>query len=198
VPAAQEPAEGGSAVAEDLPALLAALSARVSQLEAQVAEQQPRDGLTLCVFSGDLDHLIAAFILGLGATAYDMEVDMFFTFWGIAALRDARKKAKKNLMGKMFGWMLPSGSSDLPLSQMNLAGAGKRMIRGLMRSRGVLSLEEMIAEAGTLGVRLHVCEMSMDLMGIQRAELIDYPQLDVCGVGSFLSLARDSRQTLFL
>jgi peroxiredoxin family protein len=187
------PGQGG-----DLAAQLAGLQARVAQLEAKLEDQAVSDRLTLCVFSGDLDHLIAAFIMALGATAYDMQVDMFFTFWGITALRDARRKAKKDLVGRMFGRMLPAGSRALPLSRMNMAGAGVKMIRHLMRSKGVHSLEDMIREAGGFGVRVHVCEMSMDLMGIKREELIDYPDLDVCGVGTFIALAKDSRQTLFM
>jgi len=183
---------------DELAAQLAGLQARVAQLEAQVKEQAVTDRLTLCVFSGDLDHLIAAFVMALGATAYDMQVDMFFTFWGITALRDARRKASKDLVGKMFGRMLPAGSRALSLSRMNVAGAGVKMIRHLMRAKGVHSLEDMIREAGELGVRIHVCEMSMDLMGIKREELIDYPDLDVCGVGTFVALAKDSRQTLFM
>lgn len=177
---------------------LQALEERVRQLESRLGEQSVSDRLTLVVFSGDFDHLVAAFIIALGATAYDMQVDVFVTFWGVTALRDGRKHLKKNPTGAMFDRMLPAGSRELPLSRMNMAGAGVRLFRRLMREKGVHSLEEMIHEAGQLGVRVHVCEMSMELMGIQRTELIEYPGLDVCGVGTFIALAKDSRQTLFL
>lgn len=180
---------------DELIGRVAALTAEVELLKAR---PELSENLVMCVFSGDLDRLIAAFIIALGATAYDMPVDLFFTFWGISALRDAKKHAKKDLMGTLFGAMLPKGSEQLPLSQMNMAGVGAKMIRGLMASKGVRSLESMIQEAGELGVRVHVCEMSMRLLGISASELIDYPNLDICGVGSFISLTRDSRQTLFI
>jgi len=184
---------------EDDPALrLQALEERVRQLEGKQAEQSVSDRLTMVVFSGDFDRMVAAFIIALGATAYDMQVDLFVTFWGITTLRDGRKHLKKDLVGTMFDRMLPAGSKDLPLSRMNMAGAGVKLFRRLMREKNVRSLEDMIREAGQLGVRVHACEMSMDLMGIRREELIDYPDLDVCGVGTFIALARDSRQTLFI
>jgi peroxiredoxin family protein len=182
----------------DAAARLQALEERVRQLENRLAEQAVADRLTLVVFSGDFDHMVAAFIIALGATAYDMQVDLFVTFWGITALRDGRKRLKKDLVGTMFDRLLPAGSRELPLSRMAMAGAGVRLFRRLMREKGVRSLEDMIREAGQLGVKVHACEMSMGLMGIRREELLDYPDLDVCGVGTFIALARDSRQTLFI
>lgn len=193
-----QPVTTPKAGGDDPATRLQALEERVHQLESRLAEQSVSDRLTMVVFSGDFDRLVAAFIIGLGATAYDMQVDLFVTFWGITALRDGRKHLKKDLTGAMFDRMLPAGSDELSLSRMNMAGAGVKLFRRLMREKGVRSLEDMIREAGQLGVRVHVCEMSMDLMGIQREELIDYPDLDVCGVGTFIALARDSRQTLFI
>ncbi len=183
---------------DDPAARLQALEERVRQLESKLAEQSVSDRLTMVVFSGDFDRLVAAFIIALGATAYDMQVDLFVTFWGITALRDGRKHLKKDLVGTMFDRMLAAGSKELSLSRMNMAGAGVKLFRRLMREKGVHSLEDLIREAGQLGVRVHACEMSMGLMGIQREELIDYPDLDVCGVGTFIALAKDSRQTLFI
>jgi len=186
---------------DDLEARLASIEGRLGELVGQlgeVKEDMPKDALTIGVFSGDLDKILAAFIIALGATAYDMEVDMFFTFWATAALRDPRKNRKKDFMSRMFGWMLPKGSRKLGLSQMNMGGMGAKMIRDLMKKKGVTSLEDMIKQAGELGVRIHVCEMSMQLMGFDASELIDYPDLDICGVATFVDMAGESKQTFFL
>jgi peroxiredoxin family protein len=148
--------------------------------------------------SGNLDTTIAAFIIALGAVAYDIEVDMFFTFWASAALRDPKKSPPKRLLDRMFGMMLPKGSRALPLSKMQMAGIGPKMIRGVMKQRGVKSLEELMKDAGELGVRIHICEMSMNVMGLQAEEMIDYPNLDYVGVGTFIKLISESRQVLFL
>ena len=173
---------------------LTALEERIEDLKMDL----PKDMLTIGVISGDLDRIIAAFIIALGAAAFDMKVNMFFTFWGTAALRDPKKKPKKKFMEKMFGWMMPTGSKKLPLSNMNMAGMGPKMIRGLMKKHGVQSLEEMIHQAGEVGVNIYICEMSMDLMGFKREEMIDYPGLEYCGVGTYMGLASDSKQSFFL
>ena len=165
---------------------------------AELRSAVPGDALALGLISGHLDRVLAAFIIALGAAAYDMEVHMFFSFWSIAALRDPKKNASKNLLGKMFGWMLPNGSRKLKLSSMNMAGMGPKMIRGLMKRNGVPSLEEMIRQAGELGIKIYVCEMSMDLMGFKREEMIDYPNMAFVGVGTFVGLAQDAKQTFFL
>jgi peroxiredoxin family protein len=170
------------------------LLSRVEVLEQKAVS----DRLCIGMMSGNLDSTMAAFIIGLGAAAYDMEVDMFFTFWATAALRDPKKKPKKGLLDKMFGWMLPSSSRALPLSKMQMAGIGPKMIRGVMKARGVKSLEELMKEAGELGIRIHVCEMSMGVMGLKPEEMIDYPHLDFVGVGTFVSLLSDAKQVLFL
>ncbi len=171
-----------------------ALDARIEGLSHSCAPNR----LAIGLLSGQLDRILAAFIIALGAVAYDLEVDMFFSFWAVAALRDPKKKARKSFLGKMFGWMLPTGSRKLRLSSLNMGGIGPKLIRSLMRKKGVPSLEKMIEEAGQLGVRIHVCEMSMGLMGFQAEEMIDYPHLDYVGVGTFIHLAQESRQAFFL
>jgi peroxiredoxin family protein len=147
------------------------------------------DHLVIGVMSGSFDETMAAFIIAIGAAASEMEVDMFFTFWATAALRDPKKKVSKGMLDRMFGWMLPKGSKRLPLSKMQMAGIGPKMIRSVMKARNVRSLEELIQDAGELGVRIHVCTMSMDVMGIKGEELIDYPNIDYVGVGSFIGMA---------
>lgn len=178
------------------------LEAQVQLLEKQMKKMQanqPNDQLSIVVFSGDLDKVLAAMIIATGARAMDMEVKLFFTFWATAMLRDPKKNPKgKDLISKMFGMMLPKGSKKLKLSQMNMGGMGTAMIRDLMKKKHVASLEEMIATAGELGVEINICLMSMDLMGFQKEEMIDYPHLKYVGVGSYLADAGESRVQLFI
>ena len=170
------------------------LEMRVQALEGRA----PEDSLALGVMHGSLDYTIAAFIIALGAAAYDMKVDMFFTFWGTAALRDPKKSAKKGFIDRMFGWMLPRGTRKLPLSQMQMLGMGPKMIRRVMKAHGAESLEDLIKDAAEFGIRIHVCTMSMDLMGLKKEEMIDYPYLDYVGVGTFVDLFAKAKQCWFM
>jgi peroxiredoxin family protein len=173
-------------------------SARLDRLSEVVKTAGQQEKLSLIVFSGSLDRLIAAFVLATGAAAMGMQVSMFFTFWGTAALRRERVHVKKNFLARMFGWMLPKGVKKLPLSQMNMAGGGPAMIRYVMKKNGVASVEEMIELGKELGVELNVCTMSMDLLGIAPDEIIDYPNKSFCGVAKFLETAAPGKITMFL
>jgi peroxiredoxin family protein len=173
-------------------------TSRLDRLSELVKTTGQEEKLSLIVFSGSLDRLIAAFVLATGAAAMGMKVSMFFTFWGTSALRRDRVRVKKNLLGRMFGWMLPKGVKKLPLSQMNMAGGGPAMIRYVMKKNGVASVEEMIEIGKELGVELNVCTMSMDLLGINPDELIDYPNKGFCGVAKFLETAAPGKITMFL
>ena len=162
-------------------------------------EKGTKDQMSIVVFSGDLDKLLAALIIATGATAMDTEVKLFFTFWATAALRDKNKKVKgKNFISKLFGLMLPKGSTKVKLSKMNMMGMGTSMMKGLMKKNRVASLEEMLKTAGELGVEINICEMSMELMGFKKEEMIDYPNLNICGVASFLVDAEESKVQLFI
>jgi peroxiredoxin family protein len=155
--------------------------------------------LSMIVFSGDLDKALAAFIIATGAVAMGMDVVMFFTFWGTPILRNKDKEVGgKDFMGKMFGAMLPKGHSQMKLSKMNMGGMGTAMMKSLMKKKNVASLEQMLELAAELGVRIVVCEMSMDLMGFKREEMIDYPHLTYGGVAKFLEEAMSSRVQLFI
>ena len=152
---------------------------------------------TLVLFSGDLDKALASFIIANGAAAMGSKVTMFFTFWGINVLRRPRKVATaKNLIERMFGWMMPRGPDRLKLSKMNMAGMGTAMIKGIMRNKGVDSLPQLIRAAQEAGVRLIVCTMSMDLMGIRREELID--GVEEGGVATYLHEAEAGNVNLFI
>jgi len=162
-------------------------------------EKGTKDQLSMVVFSGDLDKQLAAMIIATGATAMDTSVKMFFTFWATAALRDKNKSAKgKDFMSKMFGLMLPKGTSKLTLSKMNMCGMGTSMMKGLMKKKNVNSLEDLFKIAAELGVEINICEMSMDLMGFKKEEMIDYPNLKYCGVGTYLADASESKIQLFI
>ena len=152
---------------------------------------------TFVVFSGDLDKTIAAFIMANGAAAMGRNVTIFFTFWGLNILRKPKKvKVSKDIVERMFGWMMPRGTKKLGLSRMNMGGIGAKMIRWIMKEKGVSSLEELMDNALAHGVRLVACQMSMDIMGIKKEELIDGVELG--GVATFLGSGEQSDMSLFI
>jgi peroxiredoxin family protein len=175
---------------------------QVKQLEEQIKQlqgSQPNDQISIIVFSGELDKALASMIIATGARAMDMEVKMFFTFWGTTMLRDKNKSGKgKDFMSKMFGFMLPRGTSKIKLSRLNMCGMGTEMLKGLMKKKNVASLEELFKIAAELGVEINICQMSMDLMGFKKEEMIDYPHLKYCGVATYLADAGESRVQLFI
>ncbi len=152
---------------------------------------------TIVVFSGDFDKLMAAFIIAGGAAAMGSRVTMFFTFWGLNALRRSRPpRVRKNLVERMFGFMMPTGAEKTALSRMNLGGLGLGMIKSIMRKKKVSSISELISEAQRSGVRLVACAMSMDLMGIRREELIE--GVEEGGVALYLQKAEQGTVNLFI
>ncbi|HBT84657.1 MAG: DsrE/DsrF/DrsH-like family protein [Fermentimonas sp.] len=156
-------------------------------------ENSKEDQLSVAIISGDMDKIMAVMIISLAAAAMDTKVKLFFSFWAIGALRDPKKKAKgKNFISKMFGMMLPKGRNKLKLSKFNMMGMGPAMMKGLMKQQGVMSLDEMFKQAGELGVEITVCEMTMNLMGFKKEEIIDYPHLRYAGAGTFVADAGES------
>ena len=152
---------------------------------------------TFIVFDNDLDKTIAAFIIANGSAAMGRNVTMFFTFWGLNILRKPKKvKVKKTFIEAMFGMMMPRGTKKLKLSQMNMCGMGAKMIRSIMKQKGVSSVEELIQSAIDHGVKVVACQMSMDIMGIKKEELIDGVELG--GVSTFLGSAELSDTSLFI
>ncbi|MFB3891693.1 MAG: FAD-dependent oxidoreductase [Phycisphaerae bacterium] len=173
----------------------AARAAHAAAPEAAASEMARRK--SIIVFSGDFDKVMAAFIIANGAAAMGSEVTMFFTFWGLNALRKpAGAKVRKTFIERMFGWMMPRGADELALSKMHMAGMGLAMIKGIMRKKNVASLPELIASARAAGVKLVACTMSMDLMGIKREELIE--GIEEGGVAMYLDRAEAGNVNLFI
>lgn len=156
-----------------------------------------KKGKTIVVFSGDLDKVLASFIIANGAAAMGRPVTMFFTFWGLNVLRKSRKhKVKKPLRDKMLSEMMPRGAKKLKLSKMNMAGMGTKMMRKVMKDKNVASLEVLIKQAKANHVKLVACTMSMDIMGIKKEELIE--GVELAGVASYLSDAEEADVNLFI
>jgi len=171
---------------------IAALERRIAELEAG----QPHDKVSMVVFSGDLDRVLAAFIIATGAAAMGQQVDMYFTFWGLTALKERTELDGKTLMQRMMALMTPGSSKGLPASRMNFLGAGPVMLRAMMKEKNVESLEQLMDLARELGVTIIACDMAQGVMGIRDSELM--PDLEHGGVGTFLASALRSRATLFI
>jgi peroxiredoxin family protein len=175
--------------------LQSTLEQTLSQLKTS-ATPPVSDRATLLVFSSDLDRLQAAFIVATGAAAMGQDVSMFFTFWGLSALKKQTVLAGKNLSEKMLSTMLPGGPDKAATSKLNMLGIGPLLLKRMMHANHVESVPSLIVLARELGVRFIACQMSMGLMGITKDELID--DIDYGGVATYLADATDSRLTLFI
>lgn len=186
-----------------LAAMLQTFEDRLTNLEqkvdsevAAIKEQLPEDKASIIVFSGDLDKTLAAFIIATGAATMGLEVTMFFTFWGLSAIKKQRMTEGKSLPERMMALMTPASSLEMAPSKMAFFGAGSVMLRQMMKDKEVASLEEMIALARELGVNIVACEMSMDVMGVKHEEMM--PDVKLGGVATFLAEATKSRVSLFI
>ncbi|MCM1036829.1 MAG: DsrE/DsrF/DrsH-like family protein, partial [Bacteroides sp.] len=154
-------------------------------------------GKTFVLFSDDLDKALATFVMANGAAATGEKVTIFFTFWGLNAIKKARKpKVKKDVFGRMFGMMLPSDSTSLKLSKMSMWGLGGKMMRHIMKRKNVDSLEQLRDAAVRSGVEFIACQMSMDVMGVSREELLDC--VTVGGVATYIDRADRANLNLFI
>jgi peroxiredoxin family protein len=160
--------------------------------------EAPARKATIVVFAGSMDKVMGAFIIATTAAAMGMETTMFFTFWGLSALKKGAASAacKRNWMQKMLGMMLPRGASSLPLSQLNMGGMGATMMKAIMSQKKIASLPELIEMAQDLEVRMIACQMSMDAMGICRDELLD--GVEVAGAATYVGEAKDGGLNLFI
>ncbi len=178
-----------------------ALQQQIDALKDEISglKNARKDQLSMAIVSGDLDKILATMIIALAAAASDTQVKLFFSFWSLAALRDPKKNpGGKDLISKMFGMMLPKSKNHLKLSNMNMAGMGPVMIKHLMKKKNVMSLDTMFKEAAELGIEITICEMSMNLMGFKKEEMIDYPHLRYAGATTFVNEAGESSIQLFI
>lgn len=154
-------------------------------------------GKTFIMFSDDLDKALATFVLANGAAATGQKVTIFFTFWGLNVIKKLHKpKAEKDIFGKMFGMMLPSSSKKLKLSKMSMGGIGGKMMRYIMKEKGIDSLESLRQQALENGVEFIACQMSMDVMGVKQEELLD--EVTIGGVATYMERADNANVNLFI
>ena len=165
-------------------------------LENKVIVDNNKKAQTIVVFSNDLDKALAAFIIANGAKASGYDVTLFFTFWGLNVLRKDNVNVKKSFIDKMFGMMMPKGADKLTLSKMNMGGLGSFMMKEVMKSKNISTLKELIKQAQDQGVKFIACQMSMDVMGIQKEELID--GVEIAGVAKYISASGNSNSNLFI
>ena len=151
---------------------------------------------TIVVFSNDLDKALAAFIIANGAKASGYDVTLFFTFWGLNILRKENVNVKKSFIDKMFGFMMPKGADKLTLSKMNMGGVGSMMMKWVMKNKNISTLKELITQAQANGVKFIACQMSMDVMGIKKEELID--GVEIGGVAKYIAESSNSNSNLFI
>lgn len=152
--------------------------------------------MTCVVFSGDMDKLIAALSLATSAAAMGVQVTLFFTFWGISALRTRKNYQGKSLLHRALNTLLPARASQLTLSRKNMLGMGPVFFRHLMRKKNVANVHELVEVARAVGVRMLVCSMSMDVMGLSRDELVD--GLEFSGAATCVNDLVGSSTSLFI
>lgn len=170
---------------------------RGSPKACQVKTSCDGKGKTLIMFSDDLDKALATFVLANGAAATGQKVSIFFTFWGLNVIKKERKPSvAKDIFGKMFGMMLPSSSKKLHLSKMSMMGMGDKMMRHIMKKKNIDSLEALRQQAIDNGVEFIACQMSMDVMGVAREELVD--NVTIGGVATYMERADQANVNLFI
>ncbi len=163
----------------------------------EVLSPQNATGKTFILFSNDFDKALATFVLANGAAATGQKVTVFCTFWGLNVIKKAKKpQVVKDVFGKMFSFMLPSSSKELSLSKMNFFGMGSKMMRYMMKNKGIDSLESLCSQAMQQGVEIIACQMTMDMMGIQKEELFD--EVTIGGVATYMERADESNINLFI
>lgn len=152
---------------------------------------------TIVLFSGDYDKAMAAYIIANGAAAYDHEVTIFHTFWGLNAMRKQEHvPVKKSFLEKMFGRMMPRGAEKMGLSKMQMAGMGPEMIKHVMKKHNALTLTQLIEMAQEQDIKMVACTMTMDLLGLQQEELLD--GIQYAGVAAYLADAENGNVNLFI
>lgn len=171
------------------------LESRIEALEGRAADIQS-DKATIVVLSGDLERVMSAYIIATGAASMGMDVTLFFTFWGLGALKKKRSLKGKGLLQRLMTAMTPAGINQLGTSKFNFLGLGPLMFRRMMQQKNVATLDELAAIARDLGVREVACTMTMDVMGVSKDELLAH--VEYGGVGTFVGEAAGSKIQLYI
>ena len=155
------------------------------------------DNVTLIIFSEELDRGIAAFNIALGALSLGMKVEIFFTFWGLSLLRKHNtEKEKKTMAQRLMDDLLPSNDKTLPLSHMNMMRLGAKFMSRVMKKEHITSLDFMIHLSKMDGIKFIACQMSMQMMGLTKEDLID--GVEVGGVATMIEYARKANLNYFI
>ncbi len=170
--------------------------ATIQKGKAVINQNNKKNAQTIVVFSNDLDKALAAFIIANGAKASGKDVTLFFTFWGLNILRKSNVNAKKSIIDKIFGLMMPQGAEKLTLSKMNMGGLGTFIMKKVMKYKNISTLNELIKQAQNQGIKFIACKMSMDVMGIKEEELID--NVEIAGVAKYIAESNNSNSNLFI
>lgn len=178
---------------------IAQLEAKLEKLTGTVERKLPADKICIVCFSGEWDRLFAAFSIAIGGLSLGMDVHMFFTFWGASVIHDStgKNKSDKSVIQKLMSKMLPGSIRDVPLSKMNFGGLGKKMIKKIIKEKGIENLEDLMLQAKELGACFYPCETSLEIFEWDKNDLIDDCEKR-CGVATFLSMALKSKITLFI
>ena len=173
--------------------------APATQEQSEPAEETPtQEKMVLIAASGDLDKAWPVFILATTGAAYGMDVTVFFTFWGLGILKKPDGKISSEDWRQRLLGMFNKGSTDhLKLSNLNFGGLGAKMMKDLADEKNVASVQELLELALDMGVKLWPCQMTMDLMGIDRDDMIDGLPEPV-GAGSAISLMKEASISLFI
>ena len=161
-------------------------------------ESAPKNKITMIICSGDMDKVMAGYIIATGAAAMGMEVTMFFTFWGLKAIQKSGKLTGKGLMGRMLGLMNRGGLDAIGPSRLNMGGMGRWMFKKMMKAKGVASLNELYETAVELGVKMMPCQMSMEVMEFDPKKDFKDNVTEPVGVAAMLEEAAESKFTLFI
>jgi len=152
---------------------------------------------TFVVISGDMDKVFAAFIMATGTAAAGMDTTMFFTFWGLNAIKTGKLGKPSSLLGKMMGIMNRGGVNRLNPSKFSFGGIGRLLFKKMMADKRVVSIPELREMAVELGVHMIACKMSMDVMEVAKDDLI--PEIeDIVGVASMVNAASQSKIQMFI
>jgi peroxiredoxin family protein len=148
--------------------------------------------ISIVCFSGDFDKIVAAYTIATGAAATNREVTMFFTFWGLNALKKKQGHSwlGKDFLSRMFNFLM-GGLRSLPLSRLNFGGISPKLMTGMMKKNNVATLPELIEAADALGIRVYACEMAMQILGVEKDDLVDSVQ-EIVGVATFLNESEDA------